>query len=332
MAEAAKDIIAQPYDVVCTTDNESEWKRLRATGIGASEISVVLGASSWESILDLYFRKVDHQFEDPQADAPDPFVEDEWLLWGRRLEHEIRSELCARAGVKMVQRNVLLRSTAHHWALATPDGLTEAGEPVEAKNIAWGYDPEEWAEQIPEKYYLQVQQQMLVTGAQRALFGALLWGSRLIWEWVPRDERTIARIVAAGSEFWQRVQRAEPPLSDGHPNARRALGRLAVVPQPLEIFEQDIEDKLAVWLEADANLARLRDEERSAKRHRDAAADHVAQHMGAHRKAFTVTGWMFRWESVTRRGFTVATSTHEEFKIEPPKKHKRKRGGKKTKR
>ena len=323
MAEAAKDL-TPPYEVVCTTENESEWKRLRASGIGASEIAIVLGESSWESNLDLYARKADYEFSDPDTEE-DPFSENEWLFWGRKLEEEIRSELCARAGVTLAQRNVMLRSTVHRWALATPDGLTGDGEPVEAKNMAWGYDAEEWAERIPEKYYLQVQQQMLVTGARRALFGALLWGSKMIWEWVPRDEAAISRIIAGGSHFWGHVERREPPLSDGHPGARRVLGRLAVVPRPLELFESDINAELTEWLEADVELARVRAEARKAERRRDAAADHIAQHLGAHRKAFTVTGWMFHWQTIERRSFTVEATKFEQFKIDAPKNKKRKR-------
>jgi putative phage-type endonuclease len=302
-----------PFTVIGDSADEKVWLKARTTGIGASEISVLLGASEWESNLNLYYRKI--------GEAPDDDNEEsEWLFWGKALEDKIRAELCRRAGVELIHEGVLLRSNLHHWALATPDGLTTDGEPVESKNIAWGYDATEWAEQIPENYYLQCQQQMLVTGASRCLFGALLWGSKLIWEWVPRDEQAIQRIIAAGQRFWRQVEKREPPLSDGHPGARRILGKLAVVENKLELFEPEIDHHLAEWDDYDHRLAEIRAEERAIKKARDAAADAVAQKMGAHRKAFTVTGWAFEWSTQSKRGYTVAPTEVELFKIKRPKK------------
>lgn len=299
----------------CSLDDEASWLALRRSGVGASEIAVVLGASEWESLLELYYRKL------PDAE-PENDTErdgDEWLLWGRLLEDSIRAELCKRAGVKLTKRGVLYRSTVHPWALATPDGVTEALEPVETKNLAFGYDSEEWAVSIPEKYLLQCQQQMLVLGADRCLFGALLWGSRLIWEWVPRDERQIARIVAGGEKFWGHVQRQEPPLSDGHPGARRLLGKRATVANAVELFDQEIADDLRVWKDSDAKLSEARALVKKLTRHRDEAADHIAQKMGAYRHGHTATGWQFRWETQRRRGYTVEATEFEQFKITPPK-------------
>jgi len=223
--------------------------------------------------------------------------------------------------VSIAQTNVLLRSTEHRWALATPDGLTKDVEPVETKNIAWGYDPDEWAQQIPEKYYIQCQQQMLVTGAPRCLFGALLWGSRLIWEWVPRDSTTIGKIISAGRTFWGHVERREPPMSDGHPNARKLLGNRANDNAGIELYDNDIGDYLHEYRTSDAELKKIRAAEKRAKRQRDAAADAIAQKMGAHRAGFTATGWSIKWQTVERRGFTVDPTSYEQLKISPPKEH-----------
>jgi len=153
-------------------DSRDAWLARRKSGIGASEISVVLGASGWESILGLYYKKIDD--EDPTDDDDRA----EHLQWGKLLEDAIIAELARRAGVTIAAREPHLRSMIHTWALATPDAITTAGEPVECKNIAWGFDEQEWELGIPEKYYLQCQHQMLVCGAERCLFGALLYGSR----------------------------------------------------------------------------------------------------------------------------------------------------------
>jgi predicted phage-related endonuclease len=210
----------------------------------------------------------------------------------------------------------------HHWAIATPDALTTDLEPVEVKNLSHGYDPEGWAEQIPEKYYLQCQHQMLVMGAERCLFGALLWGSKLLWEWVPRDEFTIRRIIRAGSEFWGHIERREPPPSDGHPNARKALARRATDPEPVELYESEIGALLEQWFEA-AKASQLADATaKKAKRQRDALADELAKHLGDHVSGMTATGWSVRWKTIERRGYEVAPATIKQLEIKPPKMRK----------
>lgn len=302
-----------PFEVVCDSADREAWLAARRTGIGASDMPIIMGASQWDSILSVYYEKTGEL--EPEEEGQ----EDEWLLWGRLLEDQIRGELARRAEVSIKWPAPLIRSTIHPWALATPDGLTADGEPVEAKNLSWGYDAEEWAEHIPQKYFIQCQQQMLVSGAQRCLFGALLWGSRLIWEWVPRDEITIKQIIAAGAEFWRRVETRDTPLSDGHPNARKAIGRLALVPSPLEIPYHAVEELLASWEVAEKDLGDARAAEKRAKRQRDAVVDEIALSLEGHRQAFTHNGWTFAWSESERAGYTVKPTTIKKFTINAPK-------------
>jgi putative phage-type endonuclease len=316
MAEAAR---ALPYETIGNS-NDSDWLERRRVGIGASEISAVLGVSKWQSALTLYYEKTG---EEIQTEPEEPI---EYLEWGKLLEDKILGELARRADVTVASVQPLLRSAVYPWALATPDGMTADGEPIEAKNIAWGYDEDEWAEQIPEAYYLQTHHQMLVTGADRCLFGALLWGSRMIWEWVPRDEVTIRRIIAGGEAFWKRVQERRPPPSDGHPRARKSLGRLALVPHPTELYEGNLTpegrttgDVLHAWRAAQSDYERIKKEEKRAKRQRDAAADEVAKLLGKNREGFTNSGWSIHWKTINRRGYEVAPTSYEQLKITPPK-------------
>lgn len=293
-------------------DSREAWLGRRRSGVGASEIAIVMGASGWGSILGLYYAKIGT--DDPIDDAPE-----EHQQWGNLLQDAILGELAKRAGVTIAAREPHLRSTEHAWMLATPDAITTDGEPMECKNISYGYDEEDWDVGIPEKYYLQCQHQMATTGAKRCLFGVLLWGSRMIWEWVPRDEVTIAKIVKAGAAFWQRVLKREEPPSDGHPDARKILAKLAVVDSPLELYEPEIGDTLAEWLTRDRELKDIRAQERDVKKKRDAAADQIAQKMGRYRQAYTATGWSMRWRTTDKAGFTVKPSKIETLEIKAPK-------------
>lgn len=311
---SAAESLAPAYRVVgSSADPRTDWLARRRSGIGASESSVILGANGWTSILGLYYQKLDG--ESPLDDDE----QTEQQEWGTELQDAILNGLARRAGVTLAAREPHLRSTVHPFLLATPDAITADGEPVECKNIAWGFDDDDWSVGIPEKYFLQCQHQMAVTGANRCLFGVLLWGARMIWEWVPRDEAVIARIVKACAAFWRRVETRTEPPSDGHPEARRILSRLAVVESPVELFEPEVGDVLSEWQTAEHDLKSARAEERAKQKRRDAAADQIAQAMGKHRQAFTATGWSFRWKSSPKAGFTVAPTVVNKFEIKAPK-------------
>lgn len=313
---SAAENITRPFEIMGHgTGDRAVWLERRYSGLGASESPIILGASGWASILSLYYSKVDRSVLETDEPA-------EYLRWGVLLQDPILAELAARAGVKIALNEPHLRSTVYPWAIATPDSITADDEPVEAKNIAWGFDQQEWDVGIPEQYYIQCQHQIMVCGAQRCLFGALLWGSKLLWEWVPRDEKTIARIIKAGEEFWRCVETRTEPRSDGHPAARRILGKLATDEKSVELYEPEIGDKLSSWRSAASDLAEVRDKERKLKRSRDAYADAIAQEMGRHRSAYTATGWSFKWKKIDKKGFSVAPTSFQKFEIKPPRKQK----------
>lgn len=199
-----------PYlDTGARSDQRAEWLRARRTGIGASEIAAVLGESRWGDAGTVYARKV----------APDEDDEArEWQEWGLRLEPVILEAYSSpRYAGRSVQRDGrLLRSREHPWALCTLDAWTaDRGSeiPLELKTDRWG---REWDDGPPVEYMLQLQHQMLVTGARRASIAVLVGGSQLAWCDAARDEATIARIIRAGSRFWASIEAREMPETRDH--------------------------------------------------------------------------------------------------------------------
>ena len=301
-----------PFVAVCDSHDRETWLSYRATGIGASEIAGVLGASSWESPLTVYRGKVE----------PPPHRDDEeWMQWGLLLEPAIRAELGRRAGVTFdaERSGWMLRSVEHPWATATPDEVTVDGEPCEVKNLAWGYDPEEWENGIPEKYRLQCQHQLLVTGARRCLFGALLHGQRLVWEWIERDEETIRRITIAGAEMWRRIQEHDEPPSDGHPKDRELLARAAHDADAVEVSRLDADPLVEEWLDAKEARAKADAEAKAAKQRVEAAENRIAQLLGKAKAGHTYDGWVFEWGTYRRKAFMQPAIEKPQFKIKEPK-------------
>lgn len=216
------------YDVVCNTDDEEAWHRYRATGLGATDMSCVLGLNPWRSALQLFVEKTGAL---PPADLTDR----EPVRWGRILEPIIGAEYARRTGRPFTRDGKLLRSSEQQWALCTLDGWTglpangnDASSdrwPIEIKT-ATAFGADEWVNGPPEHYLVQVQHQMLVTGAPRVTVACLLGGQRLVWCDVERDETLIRKIAYHGERFWQRVLDRDPPEPDGSESSRRVLSDL----------------------------------------------------------------------------------------------------------
>ena len=150
--------------------DRERWLQLRRSGIGASEIASALGESPWLSATELYAIKIGASEGDPSLD------EAEHVYWGNQLEASIIDGYKQRTGRPVRRAAVLLRSAEHPWALCTLDGETgdvgsEPAWPLEIKNIGM-HKAHEWEEGPPRHYFLQLQQQLLVTGAEKATAAA----------------------------------------------------------------------------------------------------------------------------------------------------------------
>lgn len=202
------------FTVVCNSRDRDAWLEARRTGIGASEMAAVLGLDKYLSEVELFLRKTGQAPEDESGEAAE---------WGLRLESIIAEEFGRRTGRAVNMEGNLLRSNEHPWALCTLDARAN-GLPLEIKLT--GGRAQDWADGVPEYYYPQVQQQMLVTGARMASVAALLNGTRLVWCDVARDEEMIARIIREGERFWRCVTDESAPPPDGSLSAGWALKQL----------------------------------------------------------------------------------------------------------
>ncbi len=229
------------YDVVCASDDRPSWLKSRSMSIGASEIASVFGESRWKSAIALYEEKVNGALSADETEAQ---------FWGLRLERTIAEVYAERTGRPTKWSGVMLRSEQYPWLTATLDALTvDVGDPVEH---GWPFDSKtshafkahEWEDGAPREYYLQAQQQMLVTGARKATIGCLLGGQRLVWCDVERDEVEIRRIIHMSRIFWHEcVLKRVPPMPDGSESSSRAL--LALYPESVEsnvLLDSDMDD------------------------------------------------------------------------------------------
>ena len=235
MVNAAQNIGTKPFVVECGSDDRKAWLAARMTGIGASDMPAILGKSRYTSELELFLMKTGQIAREED--------DNEAAEWGHELEGKILEGFARRTGRVVQRASSLLRSTEHPWALCTLDGWQVVpgrtrAVPVECKLTgAFGRD---WGRGVPEYFMPQVQQQMLVTGADMASFAVLINGTRLVFADVERDDNMIAQIIEAGSRFWAAVQgAADAPLPDGSKSAGWALSQLYKATDPSKVASLD---------------------------------------------------------------------------------------------
>ncbi len=215
--------MADSFKVLCDSTDREAWLEARRQGIGASDMAAVLGVSTWGSPLSVYAEK--------RGVVPLEDKEEEWQFWGKRLEPVILEHFALQTGRNVRFAGKLLQSLEHPWALATLDGeqIFDAirseesiGQwcPVEVKNLRYPPDG------IPLQYRVQLNQQMLVTGTDRASFCLLATGSAFYMADVEREEGIIKTIIETGEIFWEMVKNGTPPRPDGHRATAKALNAL----------------------------------------------------------------------------------------------------------
>lgn len=298
------------YEILGDSSNRAEWLTLRELGIGASEMPSVMGANKYEAALHVYARKKGFIHVDPD-ESPS-----ESAYWGLRLERIVAEEFTLRTGIEHVWCGLLLQSKRYPWALCTLDALTNDAvkdRPLECKT-ATEYFKGHWSEGVPAYYRIQAHQQMLVTGRDECRVACLIGGQKFVWDVVERDEALIARIIAAGEEFTDRLRTDNPPPPDASDSASDALEAVYATQSGIEVELSDEFDEL------DLKLAEMRDRKRVLEQEIDDATNRIRAALGTAEIARLPSGVTYRTGTVTLAERTLpATSYTRMWRKNPPK-------------
>ena len=186
---------------------------LRLSGVGASEVFDVLQGG-----IVTYARKVG------EAEA---FEGNSLTEFGHRIERVIGEAWTERHPGLRIYTPGTLRHPEHEWALASPDRVVASpgqGRParedwlslLEIKTVFFaGNEFGEGADEVPEKYLVQVQWQQEVCGIEDATLVALVNGDYREYP-IHRDRELGAMLLDQVGRFWhERVLARRPPEVDG---------------------------------------------------------------------------------------------------------------------
>lgn len=117
---------------------------------------------------------------------------------------------------RIVRSQVFLRDPERPYVTATVDGLEESGRVVELKAISpfmTGHVAALDAGEVPDRWQMQVQQQMHLAGADEADVAVLIGLHLFKVIRVRRHNELIRLILDREAEFWDHIVRDVPPLN-----------------------------------------------------------------------------------------------------------------------
>lgn len=291
--------------------DREQWLQERRTGIGASDAPAVCGAKWWLQAGEVWLDKVGKL----PLDRPVP----EWVEIGLMMEPTIAALYERRTGHKLGKPWAMIsRHPEIPWMLCSLDRVIEdAHGHVEMKNVGlWQAD--QWGEamtdDIPAGVIIQVNHQMAVVGTQFTDVAALFGGSSFRVYRVLRNERLIDHIIRKGSDFWEKVQRNEPPDPDWLHNS--------TVEMVLAMYgrrDEEIELPDPAVLDLVMEHERLGDERGAADKARKAIKAKLLCAMKGAAKARLADGTLLDRKMIHRAGYEVKETDYEQLYIHRPK-------------
>jgi putative phage-type endonuclease len=197
---------------------DKEQRKLRRTGVAASEIAAICGLSHWAGPGDVWAEKMGMRDEDPVEENED-------IERGNELEEALVKWTGRRLSLPAHHNKTTFRSEKEPLALATPDGLlfdmrdlANPSATIEVKAPSWKTakewsDPADSPDGCPKHYLVQSQWQAGVLGLSEAVVSGFVDGRLWIYR-LPFSEEIYAALLRKAKEFWSYVERREPPPFD----------------------------------------------------------------------------------------------------------------------
>jgi putative phage-type endonuclease len=192
----------------------------RKNHLGASDIAVLAGVSTYKTPFELYLEKIGELDPDARRSESDR----DRMERGHRLEDVA---LDWHAEIEGISIERIRRDIVHPrlpFIVVHPDARVKPWRQtrrlLEAKTSGKKWD------EVPQHIEAQVQAQMAATGADVADVVLLGFDGPPTKFEVPRNPELILALEDLATTFWDRVQRRDPPPLDGSRAASRWLDRL----------------------------------------------------------------------------------------------------------
>ena len=191
------------------TQGTDEWKAARKSGIGGSDAASVIGVDDQNSD---YFRSPLDVYNEKLGIVADTYEENWFSRRGKALEPELRRDYAEKTGRTVRLPEHILQHPVHKFMICSLDGFTDDGRIQEFKTAShskgWGT---EGTDEIPQKFLVQTQHNLIVTGAEVADVSVSIGGMAPKYYEIPADRELQQLIIDSEENFWSKVMaRIEP--------------------------------------------------------------------------------------------------------------------------
>ena len=188
--------------------SNTEWLRLRKSGIGGSDAGAILGVNPYSSAMKVFHDKTSEEVEE---------VDNEAVRIGHDLEDYVARRFMEATGLKVRKSNFMYRSTEHPFMIADVDRLVAGGDAGLECKTASAYNADKWADgNIPLHYIMQCYHYMSVTGKRTWYIAAVILGREFVYRKLEWDDALISRLEEMEEDFWNNhVAKGIIPPPDG---------------------------------------------------------------------------------------------------------------------
>lgn len=290
-----------------TYGDRTLWLAGRRRGIGASEAAAVLGESPWQSPYSLWAEKTGEIELNAEAN--------EAMEWGLALEGPIFDAYLRRSKQegRLAPSFTIYRNEKYPHQFASLDAFQRSSDggpdiPVQIKT-AGIFKRNEWEDDIPLIYQIQVQQEMAIADADREILVVLFGGQTMKWFEVQRHDGFIAELKRQVDEFWDRVLTKNPPPVDGSESTTEALKRLY---RATEGTVTELPTSMIAWAD---QLEAARAAKKAAEADEKLAKNHLADAMGVHETGLLPDGRRVKFTQVDKAAYQVKASSYRTMSI-----------------
>lgn len=185
--------------------DSDEWHLWRKSGVGASEMSVIMGSLpfQFEDVLELWKKKTEM--------IQNNFVMNDAMRLGKSLEPKARKRYIETTGTKIQPK--CFTHPEHDFLRASLDGINKEQDMVVEIKCP-GLSKWRLAKQgtVVDYYYTQMQQQMACSGTNFCHYWVYREPEGAVLIDVPRNEEYIQELIRRAGLFWKAVEEKRPIL------------------------------------------------------------------------------------------------------------------------
>ena len=287
----------------------NDFHETRRRFIGSSDAPVLWGKGyASQSVYSLWRSKVFGDRWQPTAE------EQRRLDVGNAMEPIIRDWASAELGV-MIEKPTVPFDSRYMGAHLDGCHYDEHREFVvdEFKHIGGWQQRQQWfdseGDAVPDGYWIQVQHQLHVSGAEYGLLWGM-YGDELLVRKIDRDEEFLRRHVEQCKAFWGYVERREPPPVDGSQATTDAIVR--AFPRPAKVEPVTLPADADEWT---SSIKALDEQIKRLESTRDELKNKLRAAIGDHEAGRTLSGQLWTWKLQQRKSYTVAASESRVLKL-----------------